>query len=92
MVTEEAFRKWMLEPDAESSEVQVALGAAMAYLHGAGVPRTLDGPDKDMAVLLLAGYYWENRAAGQNGAYPPPPPSVRDFILQLRYQPGEGNA
>lgn len=91
MVTVQAFREWMLEMDAADSEVQMALGAAVAYIHGAGVPRSLEGPDKDMAVLQLAGYYWENRAAGANGQYPPPPPSVRDFILQLRYQPGEGS-
>lgn len=89
MVTADDFRKWMMDPEADASEVQMALGAAVAYIHGAGVPRNLDGPDKDMAVLQLAGYYWENRAAGQNGTYPPPPPCVRDFILQLRYPPGE---
>lgn len=85
MVTADDFRKWMMEPEADDREVEAVLGAARMYLAGAGVPRLLDNEEKDMAILQLAGYWWESRGPGQSGEYPAPPPSVRSMILHLRY-------
>lgn len=83
MVSIEKLRSWAIADASMDGELQMALAAAEAYLQGAGVPYR-DSPLRDMALLQLALYYFEQRAPAQNGQYADLPPCLRPIIWQLR--------
>lgn len=83
MVTIEKLRRWAITDESQDTELQMALAAAEGYLHNAGVPM-VDSPARDMALLQLTLYFFEQRAPGQNNQYAPLPPCLRPLIWQLR--------
>ncbi len=83
----EDLRRWAVADEGQDAELRLARAAAESYLLGAGVPED-DTPDRDMAILQLTLYYFDQRAPDARGGYAPPPPALRSIILQLRY--GEG--
>lgn len=91
MVTIDKLRRWAITDESQDMELQMALAAAEAYLANAGVPAA-DGPLRDMAILQLALYYFEQRAPGSNNTYADVPPCLRPIIWQLRGGSGEGGA
>lgn len=84
MVTIEKLREWTLSGDGRDAELEMAKAAAESYLAAAGVPEE-DSPARDMAILSLATYYFEQRAPGGNNDYAPLPPCLRPIILQLQH-------
>ena len=89
MVSIEKLRQWTLSDDPRDNELEMAQAAAEAYLAAAGVPVT-DSPARDMAILSLATYFFEQRAPGANNDYAPLPPALRPRIYQLQNGKGAG--
>lgn len=90
MISIEELRRWAVATEEDDRELLRARAAAESYLRAAGVPET-DDPERDMAILQLTVYYFEQRGPGANNAYAPPPPMLQGMILQLRSAPREGD-
>lgn len=83
MVTIEQLRRWGIADESQDEELEMARAAAEEYLRGADVP-DVDSPARDMAIMQLALYFFEQRAPGGQGAYAPLPPALRPLVWQLR--------
>ena len=91
MISIEALRRWAVATEEDDQDLLLAKAAAESYLRAADVPET-DDPERDMALLQLAVYFFEQRGPGANNAYAPPPPMLQGMILQLRSQPEGGES
>ena len=89
MISMEELRRWAVATEEDDKDLLLAKAAAESYLRAADVPDA-DDPERDMAILHLTVYFFEQRGPGANNAYAPPPPMLQGMILQLRSKPREG--
>lgn len=87
-LTMEKLRAWAVADESQDTELKMAWHAAEGYLQAAGVPE-VDSPARDMALMLLAVYFFEQRAPGAANDYAPMPPALRPMIHQLRLEKTE---
>ena len=83
MVTIEKLRRWAVADQSQDQELMMAQAAAEAYLRDAGCPE-VDSPLRDMAILQLCLYFFEQRAPGGDNRYADLPPCLQPIIWQLR--------
>lgn len=93
--TFEGFMKYLRPmPDADKEDIKICFEAALADIHGAGVPEYKNNRLYDIFVYALAGHYYDNRNLQPIGASTEETQKmINSFVLKLRFaKDGQGQA
>lgn len=74
----------VLDPDADSTILEICLDAAKEWFKGAGVEERTDSKLYDIGVYMLATHYYDRRGVVADGAVEMIPLGVQSIMHQLR--------